>query len=94
MNGDGLPDMGYRNVPFGVAVWLGLDPSGSLRTHARDLAVAGARVSSGLGSRFVAVGEVAVGEPPAALVRGQLPALVGSDCLRDPFVELWEGMCP
>lgn len=50
--------------------------------------------SSGLGSRFVAVGEMAVGEPPEVLVRSQLPGLVGSDRLRDPLVELREGMGP
>ncbi|MBW8698483.1 hypothetical protein MBT84_02720 [Streptomyces sp. MBT84] len=43
---------------------------------------------------FVAVHEVAVGQPPVALVVGRLPGLVGSGRLRDPFVELREGMRP
>ena len=45
-----------------------------------------------MSSRFVAVGEVAVGESPVTLVRGQSPGLVGSDGLRDPLVQLREGM--
>lgn len=43
-------------------------------------------------SRLVAVREVAVGQPPVVLVVSQLPGLVGSDRLRDPFVELREGL--
>lgn len=64
----------------------------SLRTRVCDHAAVGACASRGLDSRFLVLGEVAVGEPPVVLVRGQLPGLVGSDRLRDPFMELWEGM--
>ncbi|MFF7441889.1 hypothetical protein [Streptomyces sp. NPDC008122] len=36
--------------------------------------------------------EAAVDQPPTVLVVSQLPGLVGSDRLRDPFMELREGL--
>ena len=87
---------GTEGFSVGTRRWdvliSGCGPFGWSCTGALPLLMWGCALWSALGSRFVAVREVAVGEPPVVLVVSQLPGLVGIDRLRDPFVELREGM--
>lgn len=82
-------------------VRLDLPTGRSKEAHSRSSAGRSASSTTGSGpppdpqrsdSRFVTVDEATVGEPPAVAVRGLSPGFAGGDGLRDPFMELREGM--